>query len=73
MPPVYRECAVSYTDFWEAYAAIFPSKRHRAVGKKTGLINRIEWFNNTMRQIIDLTFVRNEVSRQFQKLWLFRI
>ena len=39
---VYRQCAVCYTDFWEAYAAILPSKRHRAVGKETGQTNHIE-------------------------------
>ena len=33
---VYRQCAVAYTDFWAAYAAVFPSKRHQAVGKETG-------------------------------------
>jgi insertion element IS1 protein InsB len=47
---VYRQCAVCYTDFWEAYAAILPSKRHRAVGKETGQTNHIERFNNTLRQ-----------------------
>src|SRR5205823_1325386 len=42
LPPVYRHCAVCYTDFWEAYAAILPSKRHRAVGKDSGQTNHIE-------------------------------
>src|SRR4029453_9481682 len=28
LPPVYRQCAVCYTDFWDAYAAILPSRRH---------------------------------------------
>ena len=50
LPAVYRECAVCYTDFWEAYAAILPSKRHRAVGKESGQTNHIERFNNTLRQ-----------------------
>jgi IS1 family transposase len=36
LPAVYRQCAVSYTDFWEAYEAIFPAKRHLPVGKETG-------------------------------------
>ena len=34
MPPVYRQCAVSYTDFRSAYEKILPAKRHKAVGKK---------------------------------------
>ncbi len=33
LPPVYRQCAVCYSDFWEAYEQVIPSKRHRAVGK----------------------------------------
>ena len=36
LPSVYRQCAVTYTDFWQAYACIFPATRHRAVGKETG-------------------------------------
>jgi insertion element IS1 protein InsB len=28
LPPVYRQCAVCYTDFWSAYNEIFPQKRH---------------------------------------------
>ena len=29
LPAVYRQCAVSYTDFWEAYEQVIPSKRHQ--------------------------------------------
>ena len=61
LPPVYRQCAVSYTDFWEAYSLIFPDKRHRPVGKKTGLTNHIERFNCTMRQRIS-RLVRKTLS-----------
>jgi insertion element IS1 protein InsB len=50
LAPVYRQCAVCYTDFWKAYAAVFPSKRHRAVGKESGQTSHIERFNNTLRQ-----------------------
>lgn len=42
LPSVYRQCAVSCTDFWEAYENVFPSTRHRAVGKETGQTNHIE-------------------------------
>ena len=31
MPPVYRQCAVIYTDHWSAYDSVLPSKRHRAM------------------------------------------
>lgn len=50
LPAVYRQCAVCYTDFWEAYVAVLPAKRHRAVGKESGQTNHIERFNNTLRQ-----------------------
>jgi IS1 family transposase len=50
LPPVYRQCTITYTDFWAAYAAVLPSKRHRAVGKETGKTSYIERFNNTLRQ-----------------------
>jgi len=61
LPPVYRQCAVSYTDFWEAYNTIFPSTRHRAVGKETGQTNHIERFNCTLRQRIS-RLVRKTLS-----------
>jgi len=47
LPPVYRQCAVIYTDYWQAYETALPSKRHRAVGKESGLTSYIERFNNT--------------------------
>jgi IS1 family transposase len=50
LPPVYRQCAVCYTDFWQAYAEVLPSKRHQAVSKDSGKTNYIERFNNTLRQ-----------------------
>ncbi|BBH38975.1 hypothetical protein myaer102_14910 [Microcystis viridis NIES-102] len=47
LPGVYRQCAVAYTDFWESYKTVIPSKRHRPVGKETGQTNPIERLNNT--------------------------
>ena len=32
-------CAVAYTDFWRAYALVFPAQRHKAVGKESGKTN----------------------------------
>ena len=61
LPPVYRQCAVAYTDFWEAYQCVFPSKRHKAIGKETGLTNPIERFNCTSRQRIS-RLVRKTLS-----------
>ncbi len=61
LPPVYRQCAVCYTDFWSAYEEIFPTKRHKAVGKESGKTNYIERFNCTMRQRIS-RLVRKTLS-----------
>ena len=52
LPPVYRQCAVCYTDNWKAYRGILPKTRHRMVGKSTGKTNHIERFNHTLRQRI---------------------
>lgn len=61
MPAVYRQCAMLYTDYWEAYQAVLPSKRHRAVGKETGLTSYVERFNNTLRQRVS-RLVRKTLS-----------
>ena len=50
LPPVYRQCAACYTDFWAAYNEILPTKRHR-----------IERFNLTMRQRVS-RLVRKALS-----------
>ena len=55
------QCAVCYTDYWAAYEQVIPSKRHKAVGKNSGLTNHIERFNNTMRQRIS-RLVRKTLS-----------
>jgi len=39
LPPVYRQCAVCYTDAWKAYTQVLPSKRHRAEMKNRGKTN----------------------------------
>ncbi|PSO52651.1 MAG: hypothetical protein BRC34_11200 [Cyanobacteria bacterium QH_1_48_107] len=66
LPGTYRQGAVCYTDFWESYAKVFPHKRHRPVGKETGLTNLIERFNNTLRQRLS-RLVRKTLS--FSKKW----
>jgi insertion element IS1 protein InsB len=50
LPGVYRQCAVCYTDYWEAYGCVLPKTRHRAVGKESGQTSHIERLNNTLRQ-----------------------
>jgi IS1 family transposase len=61
LPAVYRQCAFCYTDFWQAYRAVFPSQRHRSVGKESGQTNHIERFNCTLRQRIS-RLVRKTLS-----------
>jgi IS1 family transposase/transposase-like protein len=61
VPPVYRQCAICYPDFWEAYETVIPAKRHRAVGKSSGQTNHVERLNNTLRQRIS-RLVRKTLS-----------
>ena len=61
IPAVYRQCAVVYTDYWEAYETVIPANRHRAVGKDSGLTSYIERFNNTLRQRVS-RLVRKTLS-----------
>lgn len=61
LPGVYRQCAVAYTDFWNAYSLVFPNKRYKAVGKETGKTSYIERFNCTMRQRVS-RLVRKTLS-----------
>ena len=76
LPAVYRQCAMSYTDFWESYAQVLPSKRHRAVGKETGKTSYIERFNNTLRQRVGrlvrktLSFSK-KLSNHIGAIWYF--
>ncbi len=61
MPPIYRQCAVLYTDRWSAYPTVLPSKRHRPVDKDSGLTSYIERFNCTLRQRVS-RLVRKSLS-----------
>jgi len=76
LPPVFRQCAVNYTDFWSGYGKLFPQKTYKAVGKETRLTNYIERFNNTMRQRISrlgrktLSFSK-KISNHIGAIWYF--
>ena len=76
LPPIYRQCAVCYTDFWEAYKQVLPSKRHQAIGKETGKTSYIERFNNTLRQRVGrlvrktLSFSK-KLSNHIGAIWHF--
>ena len=76
LPPVYRQCAVCYTDFWSAYEDIFPLKRHKAVGKESGKTSYIERFNLTLRQRVSrlvrktLSFSK-KIENHIGAIWYF--
>ena len=76
LPGVYRQCAKVYTDFWEAYVTVIPSKRHEAVGKDSGLTSYIERLNNTLRQRVarlvrkTLSFSK-KIENHVGAIWLF--
>jgi IS1 family transposase len=76
LPAENRQCAVCYTDFWEAYEQVLPSKWHRAVGKETGKTSYVERFNNTNRQRVGrlvrktLSFSK-KLSNHIGAIWYF--
>ncbi len=76
MPALYRQCAIVYSDYWEAYAKVLPSKRHCAVGKESGLTSSIERFNNTLRQRVSrlvrktLSFSK-KLENHIRAIWYF--
>ena len=61
LPKVYRQCAVIYTDAWEAYQQVLPRNRHQVVSKSSGKTSYIERFNNTLRQRVS-RFVRRSLA-----------
>ena len=67
----YRAC-VRFSDFWQAYAAVFPVETHRCVGKETGETAYMERCNNTLRQRHACS-VRNTLSFSKSVRWHDRI
>lgn len=49
IPQAYRHCQ-SFSDFWKAYANVFPQATHQSVGKETGETAHQERWYNTLRQ-----------------------
>ncbi|MBX2890542.1 MAG: IS1 family transposase [Saprospiraceae bacterium] len=60
VPPDYRKCR-TFSDFWEAYAAVVDTGKHKMVGKESGETAHVERWNNTLRQRI-CRFVRKTLS-----------
>ena len=76
MPPVYRQCAVIYTDHWSAYAAVLHSKLHHSVDKDSGCTNYIERFNCTLRQRLSRLvrkslFFSKKLENHVASIWNF--
>ncbi|MBD1897916.1 hypothetical protein H6F60_25220 [Coleofasciculus sp. FACHB-129] len=66
LPPVYRQCAIAYTDFWVAYGAVLrPQTTEEPSAKKLEKPATEERFNNTLRQRVS-RLVRKTLS--FSKL-----
>ena len=49
IPQAYRGC-YSFSDFWKAYAQVFPEQTHQQVAKDTGLLAHMARWYNTLRQ-----------------------
>jgi insertion element IS1 protein InsB len=50
LPEVYQQHAIFYTEQYDVYNGVIPAERHKAITKKARKTNRIERFNNTLRQ-----------------------
>ncbi len=51
----------TYSDFWDAYANVFPKETHHSVGKDSGETDHMERWNNTLRQW-NARYVRKTLS-----------
>ena len=60
LPEAYKACH-SFSDFWEAYAKVFPKETHRCLGKEAGETNHMERWNCTLRQRL-ARYVRSTLS-----------
>ncbi len=60
IPEDYKRCH-SFSDFWDAYAKVFPKETHRMVGKESGQTCHMERWNCTLRQRM-ARFVRETLS-----------
>jgi insertion element IS1 protein InsB len=61
IPEAYRTHAIFYTDQYESYEGVIPSKQHYAVPKQAGKTSHIERFNCTLRQRVS-RLVRKALS-----------
>lgn len=75
LPECYLD-AETYTDYWQAYRAIFYANTLYQVGKESGQTNHIERFNNTLRQRVSrlvrktLSFSK-KLDNHIGAIWMF--
>ena len=60
IPESYKRCH-TFSDFWDAYAKVFPKATHRSVAKGAGETCHMERWNCTLRQRL-ARFVRKTLS-----------
>jgi IS1 family transposase len=60
IPSTYRHCR-SFSDFCDAYQAVFPAETQECVGKGSGQTSHMERWYNTLRQS-NARFVRKSLS-----------
>jgi len=60
IPESYKQCH-TFSDFWDAYAKVFPKATHRSVGKGAGETCHMERWNCTLPQRL-ARFVRKPLS-----------
>ncbi|WP_445304553.1 IS1 family transposase [Microcoleus sp. S13C4] len=77
LPPLYRQCAVAYTDFWAAYAAVLPGANDiEPWARKRALTTYIERFKNTLRKRVSqlvqktLSFSKS-LENHISAIWYF--
>ena len=74
IPKAYRRCR-SYSDFWKAYAAVFPAQSHESVGKESGQTAHMERWYNTLRQRLGrytrktLSFSKKDANHSLVTRW----
>jgi len=74
IPSAYRGCR-SFSDFWRAYANVFPTHTHQQVGKETGETAHMERWYNTVRQRLarftrkTLAFSKNDLNHELITRW----
>lgn len=74
IPEAYRGCH-AYSDFWEAYQAVWPTETHSGVSKESGQVSHMERWYNTLRQWLarftrkTLAFSKSDTYHELVTRW----